>query len=147
MKSIFDRIRDLREQMVRVRDRYSGREQHMVDMSDPDNHRIVYADTMLHGPVAVCLQAIGGLYQILHAFQREGAFPERGLYEKFLVVRRDGSSDEGQKHERCDYFVIDWVHDKYAPVAVRAYADACSLENPELARDLRVRAAVAERAL
>jgi hypothetical protein len=63
-----------------------------------------------------------------------------GLYRKFTVTRTDGSSGHWGKHERCDYFVLDWVHDKFAPVAALAYADACQSEYPELAADLRKRA-------
>jgi hypothetical protein len=61
----------------------------------------------------------------------------RGIYDKFQVMRRDGSSAPGGKHEHCEYFVLDLDHDKYARPALRAYADACSYEFPVLARDLR----------
>lgn len=64
----------------------------------------------------------------------------RGLYYKWIALRADGSSMEGGKHENCPYFVLDWVHDKYAVPAARAYADACELEYPDLAADLRKRA-------
>lgn len=64
-----------------------------------------------------------------------------GLYRKFVVERADGSSRTGGKHEYCDYFVLDWVHDKFARAAALAYADACEAEYPQLARDLRDRAA------
>lgn len=64
----------------------------------------------------------------------------RGLYGKYLVERRDGSSGPGGKHERCEYFVLDLAHDKYAFPALIAYASACQGEYPELAADLRRRA-------
>jgi hypothetical protein len=64
-----------------------------------------------------------------------------GLYQKFWVTRTDGSSVDGEKHAKCDYFVLDWKHDPFAVVAARAYADACESTNPGLALDLRARAA------
>lgn len=60
-----------------------------------------------------------------------------GLYEKYYVERTDGSSRHGGKHERCDYFVLDLTHDRYALSALRAYAEACEAEYPRLAADLR----------
>jgi hypothetical protein len=62
---------------------------------------------------------------------------EIGLYNKFSVHREDGSSGPGCKHERCTFFVLDLNHDKFAVPAIRAYAEACEAEYPELARDLR----------
>lgn len=64
---------------------------------------------------------------------------EPGLYEKFHVERTNGSSGPGGKHEHCDYFVLDLVHDPFAVDALRAYATACESKYPELARDLRIR--------
>jgi len=66
-----------------------------------------------------------------------------GLYRKFVVERTNGSSGPGGKHEHCDYFVLDWEHDKFAIHAALAYAKACEAEYPELARDLRDRAGAA----
>ena len=60
----------------------------------------------------------------------------RGLYGKFRVERTDGKSAAGQKHEGCDYFVLDLTHDPYALPALWAYARACEREYPELAEDL-----------
>lgn len=64
--------------------------------------------------------------------------PERacGLYDKYNVSRRDGSSNAGGKHNNCNYFVIDLNHDKYAKPALLAYAEACKDEYPALASDL-----------
>lgn len=70
----------------------------------------------------------------------DGTDPEPGIYFKFWVRRTDGSSQPGGKHEECEYFVLDWEHDKFAPFAARAYAAACEQEYPELAKDLRRRA-------
>lgn len=61
----------------------------------------------------------------------------RGVYRKFKIERTDGSSAPGGKHEDCTYFVLDLAHDKFAIPALRAYADACALEFPDLAYDLR----------
>lgn len=60
----------------------------------------------------------------------------RGLYNKFVVTRIDGSSGYSMKHEDCEYFVLDMSHDPYASVALDAYATACKNEYPLLARDL-----------
>lgn len=60
-----------------------------------------------------------------------------GLYRKFDVQRIDGSSQHGGKHQDCEHFVLDLMHDKHAEVALRAYADSCAAEFPQLAADLR----------
>lgn len=60
----------------------------------------------------------------------------RGLVRKYIVVRTDGRSAPGEKHEACEHFVLDLDHDKFAAPALAAYADACAEEYPELARDL-----------
>lgn len=61
---------------------------------------------------------------------------DKGIYEKFEVVRTDGQSGEGGKHEDCTYFVLDLAHDTFAPPALKAYAAACEEEYPLLARDI-----------
>ncbi len=61
---------------------------------------------------------------------------ERGLYEKYMVTRTDGSDAGDCKHEYCEYFVLDLMHDPFALPALRAYRSACMKEYPELARDL-----------
>lgn len=66
---------------------------------------------------------------------------QMGLYQKFRVERTDGRSARGEKHERCDYFVLDLVHDVFARPALEAYAAACASEYPNLAADLRLRLA------
>ena len=66
----------------------------------------------------------------------DGTEKKEGIYHKFWVSRTDGTSTEGEKHHGCEYFVLDWKHDKFAPVAARAYAAACREEYPELAADL-----------
>lgn len=71
--------------------------------------------------------------------------PEPGLYMKFWVRRTDGSSQDGEKHANCDYLVLDWMHDRFAVAAGRAYAAACEAEFPDLAVDLRARADEAEK--
>lgn len=62
---------------------------------------------------------------------------KRGLYGKYEVKRKDGSSDAFGKHANCEYFVLDLDHDKHAKAAIRAYAASCKKEYPELAKDLR----------
>ena len=61
----------------------------------------------------------------------------QGLYQKYMVYRTDGQSARGEKHYACDYFVLDWTHDKFAIPALAAYAEACQATYPELAKDLR----------
>jgi hypothetical protein len=62
----------------------------------------------------------------------------RGLYGKFNVIRNDGQSEPGQKHDGCEYFVLDVTHDPFAGVALAAYEKACEIEYPLLARDLEI---------
>lgn len=79
---------------------------------------------------------------------RPASFPERdttrpaeqqGLFRKFSVSRVDGSDAPGGKHHGCEYFVLDMDHDKAAPAALVAYADAVAETHPQLAADLRAR--------
>ncbi len=58
---------------------------------------------------------------------------ERGLYGKYRVERIGGTPG---KHDECWYYVLDWMHDKYARPALEAYAKACADEYPDLSRDL-----------
>jgi hypothetical protein len=57
---------------------------------------------------------------------------EQGLYQKYLVERRDKSP----KHELCEYFVLDLFHDPFAKPALEAYIEACKEKHPTLAEDL-----------
>lgn len=59
----------------------------------------------------------------------------RGLYGKFHVER----VIETPRHDDCEYFVLDMMHDAFALVALAAYAEACADEYPLLADDLRFR--------
>jgi hypothetical protein len=81
--------------------------------------------------------------RVARAMDRAGM--DVGVYRKFVVERADGSSKPGGKHERCDYFVLDWKHDPFAIPAARAYADACEAKYPALAADLRARADAEEK--
>jgi hypothetical protein len=76
---------------------------------------------------------------------RSGALPrksrlrseaEQGVYRKYLVKRL---GDRKGKHKRCEYFVLDWKHDRFAVDAMRAYANACAVDFPDLARELHQR--------
>lgn len=64
----------------------------------------------------------------------------RGLYAKFNVTRTDGTDAPDQKHDGCDYFVLDLTHDPFAAPALLAYVEACREEYPALARDLKLEA-------
>ncbi len=63
----------------------------------------------------------------------------RGLYEKFEVKRTDGRSAPGEKHDGCEYFVLDLDHDPHALPALEAYANSCREQYPGLAYDLRLK--------
>ena len=65
----------------------------------------------------------------------------RGLYSKYMVRRTDGSSGPGGKHEHCDFFVLDLVHDRHAVIALAAYAESCEADYPALYDDLQDRLA------
>ncbi len=71
---------------------------------------------------------------------------DRGLYEKFIVQRLDGTHDPGEKHYGCRYFVLDLDHDKFAIPALQAYAKHCEKEYPLLAKSLHklIERAIAE---
>lgn len=60
-----------------------------------------------------------------------------GLYQKYQVMRTDGTSEVGQKHHQCSYFVLDIQHDPLARYALAAYLEACRLAYPQLSQDLR----------
>ncbi len=64
----------------------------------------------------------------------KGYDKDRGVYKKYNVERLN---DPEGKHDNCEYFVLDLVHDKFAKPALLAYADACEEEYPELAAELR----------
>lgn len=68
----------------------------------------------------------------------------KGLYNKFLITRTDGSSAQGRKHHECEYFVLDLTHDPHARAALLAYAESCKSEYPLLANDLRATAILAK---
>lgn len=61
-----------------------------------------------------------------------------GLYGKFTVTRTDGKSAPGQKHDGCEYFVLDVTHDTHAHAALKAYAASCEAAYPLLAHDVAV---------
>lgn len=64
---------------------------------------------------------------------------ERGLYGKFRIERTDGKSANGEKHDHCEYFVLDATHDPFALFALENYAVACEVGGyASLAADLRV---------
>jgi hypothetical protein len=56
---------------------------------------------------------------------------------KFDVIRTDGESEQGRKHDDCPYFVLDLKHDPFSFAALDAYARACEKEYPLLAKDIR----------
>lgn len=61
----------------------------------------------------------------------------RGLYGKFIIKRIDGKSHPGEKHDGCEYFVLDLTHDPHAAAAIEAYAVSCGDDGyNKLASDL-----------
>ena len=65
---------------------------------------------------------------------------ERGLYDKFRLERLDGKSAAGEKHDGCEYFVLDLTHDPHAIDALIAYAESCAEGYPVLSSDLNRKA-------
>lgn len=63
----------------------------------------------------------------------------QGLTRKYQVLRQDGRDGSGQKHEGCEYFVLDLTHDPKARAAATLYADSVHATNPELFVDLKRR--------
>lgn len=61
----------------------------------------------------------------------------RGIYDKFRIERTDGKHRPGEKHDGCEYFVLDLTHDRYAVYALISYAAACKGEYPLLSDDLK----------
>ncbi|WP_137009579.1 hypothetical protein [Aquitalea aquatilis] len=59
-----------------------------------------------------------------------------GLYPKFIVNRTDGRDQPGGDRHGASYFVLDMTHDKFAPSALLAYANACATDYPQLHQDL-----------
>lgn len=54
----------------------------------------------------------------------------KGFYSKYIVLRKDGKAADGI------FFVLKPDTDIAARVAMRAYADMCMEDSPELAYDL-----------
>ena len=65
---------------------------------------------------------------------------QKGIYHKYFLSRTDGTDAPGQKHESCDYYVLDLTHDPYARPAIIAYGSACAIEFPQLSADLLAKA-------
>lgn len=63
---------------------------------------------------------------------------KRGLYEKFFVQRNDGRSGVGERHEHCEYFVIDLHHDKHAALAASRLREIVREGIPEARRRFRL---------
>lgn len=63
--------------------------------------------------------------------------PDNGLERRYAVKRL---ADPEGKHDGCDFFVLDLVHDRFAYNALAAYALACFAEFPQPASDLHSRA-------
>lgn len=62
-----------------------------------------------------------------------------GIYEKFMVARRDGKDHASGPKAKAEYFVLDIVHDPYSWPALKSYAEACAGDLPKLAEGVRKR--------
>lgn len=60
----------------------------------------------------------------------------RGLYKKYVVVRRDLRDLPNGDKADAEYFVLDVKHDKRARDALAWYAKECFSDNPILSVDL-----------
>ena len=63
----------------------------------------------------------------------------RGFYRKFNVFRIDERDEQGEKHDGCEYFVLDLDCDPHALPALEAYEKSCREAFPALAHDLRTK--------
>jgi hypothetical protein len=62
---------------------------------------------------------------------------ECGLYDKYTVWRNDDRDEPGGDRQGAKYFVLDYVHDPIARVALQVYAVVASNSGyVNLARDL-----------
>jgi len=59
------------------------------------------------------------------------------VYEKYLVSRVDGRDTPGRDKENARYYVMDWVNDPYAWLAMLYYANIIEDKYPQLAVDIR----------
>lgn len=59
------------------------------------------------------------------------------LHGKFYVARVDERDAPGGDKAAARYFVLDYVHDHHARVALAAYAESVHREEYDLACDLR----------
>ena len=57
---------------------------------------------------------------------------KKGLYGKYEIRKTDGSPVD----PKAVYFTLRLDTDPYARAAIRAYIEACRMEQPELAEDL-----------
>jgi len=56
------------------------------------------------------------------------------------VRRTDGQSEAGQKHDGCNYFVLDIDHDPHAVPALKAYIESAHMDGYQiLAGDLQAK--------
>lgn len=59
---------------------------------------------------------------------------QRGLYGKYLVYKPD--PETGELRDPGSVFVLNYATDPHARVALRAYAQSCANDYPQLANDL-----------
>lgn len=107
---------------------------------DADSAERVHVNTVSAGPIDCALNEPLVVFPCACGAMNAAACSKRGLYGKFFVERTDGRSAPGQKHDGCEYFVLDLDHDKHAGPALEAYAASCDSEYPALAADLRAKA-------
>lgn len=148
-KHLYDHIRELQDVKSDLEDQLDTAIE--VNKAQDDESRCVWfwqgdgsdnLDSMISRlPIVI---TAGQLKDLIAAVSVPGLPPknpdlpteEQGLFNKFLVRRVDGEDQPGCKHYGCRYFVLDVDHDKFAPIALGAYAEACHKELPKLASDL-----------
>lgn len=59
---------------------------------------------------------------------------KKGIEVRYTVKKKN---DPTGKHDTCQYFVLDPLHDPLARGALMSYATAAEKEYPELAKELR----------
>ncbi len=67
---------------------------------------------------------------------------DQSIYHKFNVRRTDGKDDPGQKHDGCDYLIVDLNHDEQALAILDFAAYRYASTRPTYAESLRIKADV-----
>lgn len=58
--------------------------------------------------------------------QNTSVVTDLSYHDKYTVIRNDGTDRPGEKHDGCQYFVLDLTHDAAARDALKFYANRCA---------------------